>query len=160
LTNDGLFAILGKVKDKQIKNERKRLIMEKTKKVLCWLIVHSVMAGLLVAGTLYNVKGALNVGLCMVWFWGLCSLFYSFIFQEAIKPFLADSQFAPVMPCWLVIAFDSSLTLLLIWHGHFFSGLLYGCRVVIVKGLFDELRLMKKTYKISPKFQDIMAGTE
>jgi hypothetical protein len=118
------------------------------------------MAGLLIAGTLYNVKGALNVGLCMVWFWGLCSLSYSFIYKEAIRPFIADSPFAPVMPGWLVIAFDSSLTLLLIWHGHLLSGLLYGCRVVIVKNYFDEWRLMRKTYKISQKFQDIRDGTE
>ena len=73
-------------------------------------------------GLVYDIKGALNIGIFMVWFAFVVSLFTG---SKKIKEALIKNKNYPSVPMWLDVLFDMTIVILLIWFARWYSGTAY-----------------------------------
>lgn len=110
-------------------------------KVMRWITINGFFLGCLVAGLVYDVQGALNIGIFATWALLLFSCAYA---RTDLLTKLAKSYKWPDVPAWLDALFDCAVLALLVWHGRWYSGAAYLAHFIIVQSSFIRIKAMRE----------------
>lgn len=110
-------------------------------RTLRWVLMNGLMLGGLVAGLVYGIDGARNVGLFMVWFcfvgsWG--------VFSEDLQKEVAKENKPPAVPPWIDGMLDSSVVVLLVWHSLWISAVAYTLHILFLAHLRRKVGEIRK----------------
>jgi hypothetical protein len=103
-------------------------------------IVDGVMAATLVAGLIFGIQGAMNIGLFIVWLLFLVSFLSRF---PGVADAAAGHKDYPGVYRVAEICFDVAIVLLLIWHGRWFSGTAYAMHMAMLYLFYSVVRKIR-----------------
>jgi hypothetical protein len=108
-----------------------------------WFLVNGLMLNSLLAGLVYGIQGAMNVGIMMVWI--TVYLRFCMLYSKAVDEVVSEGH-EPAVPMPVSWALDLSVVLLLAWFGWIWTASFYLIAAMIQ---FSALDAAKKRAKKS-----------
>lgn len=112
------------------------------KHAIRWALINGVIGGCLVAGLVFGIGGALNVGIFATWYLFVISFA---CLAEKIPIMLAAKPEWPSVPRWVDHTFDLGILFLLVWHGRWYSGAAYAIRFVLALHLYEAVAKIRSS---------------
>ena len=109
-------------------------------KQIKWVLMNGLLACALWFGLVEGVRGALNVGLVMVWWVVVCSLV---TVRDDFRAKAAQSDKFPSIPPALDGAFDTCIAVLILWHGYIITGVAWAISAVLHGCLYDAVKELR-----------------
>lgn len=111
-------------------------------KVMRWITINGFFLACLVAGLVYDVQGALNIGIFATW--ALLLFACAYARTDVLTKLAKIDKWPYDVPAWLDAIFDCAVLALLVWHGRWYSGAAYLAHFIIVQSSFIRIKAMRE----------------
>ncbi len=108
-------------------------------KILKYIIVNGLLISMLCLWFIYDISGAKNVALFMIWSAVVTSFF---ICTETMVKYLKKQGY-PYVPRWIDVPFDFTIVGLLLWHGFFVTATFFFIQVILQTTAIDKIKNYK-----------------